>query len=101
MSKVEQFGQRRVEDTEWISWCAAHDYVALTKDDRIRRRAEERAAWLDGGLLIFCLTNANLDKSAQLQRFRQNWSAIIEECSRGGARIVGVYADGLTVLASA
>lgn len=75
--------------------------MALTKDDRIRRRAEERAAWLDGGLLIFCLTNANLDKSEQLQRFRQNWPAIVQECSRGGCRIIGVYAQGLSVLASA
>jgi uncharacterized protein with PIN domain len=95
LTKAEVFGQRKVEDTEWIAWADAEGLVVLTKDDAIRRRPLERAALNASRLRVFCLTNANLTKAAQVERFERRWPAILRRCAEPGPFVCGVYADRL------
>src|SRR4051812_44861925 len=55
----ETWGQR-VDDETWLADVAAAGWVALHKDDRIRRRPAQLAAVERFGLRVFCLTNGNL-----------------------------------------
>ena len=48
-----------VPDETWIAEGCSHDWVLLTKDKRIRYRAEELAALQAGHL--FCLSGGNLN----------------------------------------
>jgi PIN like domain len=82
-TKVEVFGLRRVEDTEWITWADSRGLVALVKDDAIRRRPLERRALLQSSLRVFCLTNGNLRKAEQVARFEARWDSIIRKCRTG------------------
>ena len=95
LTKIEIFGQRRVEDTEWIAWADREQLVVLTKDDAIRRRPLERAALAESSLRVFCLTNANLTKAEQVARFEERWPAILRKCRTAGPFVCGVYADRL------
>jgi hypothetical protein len=95
LTKVEVFGRRRVEDTEWIAWADDEDVVVLTKDDAIRRRPLERAALARSSLRVFCLTNANLTKAEQVLRFERLWPAILRRSERAGPFVCGVYVDRL------
>ncbi|GAA1637650.1 hypothetical protein GCM10009744_28650 [Kribbella alba] len=95
LTKVQVFGQRKVEDTEWIAWADAADLVVLTKDDAIRRRPLERAALAESRLRVFCLTNANLTKAQQVARFEERWPAILRRCAQPGPFVCGVYTDRL------
>ncbi|MDX6239313.1 MAG: hypothetical protein QOG10_4128 [Kribbellaceae bacterium] len=99
LTKIEIFGRRRVEDTEWISWADRESLVVLTKDDAIRRRPLERAALAASGLRVFCLTNANLTKAHQVARFEERWPAILRKCRQPGPFVCGVYVDRLQDLA--
>jgi len=95
LTKLEVFDGRRVEDTEWIAWADQEQLVVLTKDDAIRRRPLERAALAESSLRVFCLTNANLTKAAQVARFEQRWPAILRKCGTTGPFVCGVYSDRL------
>lgn len=52
----EDWGQR-LEDETWLSEVAAAGWVALFKDDAIKRRPAQIAAVEAGNLRCFCLTN--------------------------------------------
>ena len=95
LTKVEVFGRRRVEDTEWIAWADAEGLAVLPKDDAIRRRPLERRALAVSQLRVFCLTNANLNKAQQVARFEERWPAILRRCAQPGPFVCGVYADRL------
>ncbi len=95
LTKIEVFGRRRVEDTEWIAWADSEQLVVLTKDDAIRRRPLERAALAESSLRVFCLTNANLTKVDQVARFEERWPAILRKCGTAGPFVCGVYSDRL------
>jgi predicted nuclease of predicted toxin-antitoxin system len=95
LTKVEVFGHRRVEDTEWIEWADAEGVAVLTKDDAIRRRPLERAALAGSNLRVFCLTNANLTKAEQQARFERLWPVILRRCEQPGPYVCGVYVDRL------
>lgn len=95
LTKVDVFGRRRVEDTEWIDWADTEGVAVLTKDDAIRRRPLERAALGRSSLRVFCLTNANLTKAEQEARFERRWQAILRRCEQPGPYVCGVYVDRL------
>jgi hypothetical protein len=93
-TKVEVFGQeRRVEDTEWITWADSRGLVVFVKDDAIRRRPLERRALLQSSLRVFCLTNGNLRKDEQVARFEARWASIIHKCRSPGPYVCGIYSD--------
>lgn len=55
-----------VSDVDWIEEGCHRDWTLLTKDQRIRYRADELSA-LNG--LLFCLSSGNLGLDAMAQRF--------------------------------
>ena len=90
----EQPGQY-VEDERWLRDVGAHGWVALMKDDRIRRRPAERDALTKAGVQAFCLTNAQLRAAEQTERFVTNRHRIIQQARKPGPYIYGVYQTGL------
>lgn len=56
-----------VPDEQWIAAGCSNGWVLLTKDKRIRYRAEELAALQEGHL--FCLVSGNLDIDGMTQAF--------------------------------
>nr|WP_229688549.1 hypothetical protein [Micromonospora yangpuensis] len=49
-----------VEDESWISYAGSRNWVALTKDRRIRHVTREREAVREHDVMLFALANANL-----------------------------------------
>ena len=60
-------------DEEWIAEGCSHGWVLLTKDKRIRYRADELEALQEGHL--FCLVSGNLDIEGMTQAFLDALSA--------------------------
>jgi hypothetical protein len=56
-----------VPDEEWIAEGCSNGWVLLTKDKRIRYRADELEALQEGHL--FCLVSGNMDIGAMTQAF--------------------------------
>lgn len=81
-----------IADEDWIAEGCRRGWVLLTKDRRIRYRAQELAA-LQGGLL-FCLSDGN----ASLDTIAETWAvampAIRRAIQRGATGFWHVYADG-------
>ena len=86
---------QRVNDERWLREAGAQGWVALMKDDRIRRRPAERDALVEAGLRAFCLTNAQLRAAEQTERFVSNRHRIIQQARKPGPYIYGVYEGGL------
>lgn len=83
---------QRIADEDWISEGCRRGWVLLTKDRRIRYRAQELAALQDG--FLFCLSdgNANLDTISETWSFAM--TAIVRAVARGATGFWHVYADG-------
>jgi hypothetical protein len=64
--------EETVPDTVWLEKVGRAGWVALTKDDAIRRRPAELEALVAHGVRAFCLTNANLTGEQQRDRFLAN-----------------------------
>jgi hypothetical protein len=61
--------EETVSDVVWLEQAGRAGWVALTKDDAIRRRPVELQALAAHGVRAFCLTNANLTGEQQRDRF--------------------------------
>ena len=85
--------EQRVADEVWLRRCADEGWVALMKDDRIRRRPAETLAVEESGVRAFCLTNGNLKLDEMCEWFVTNIHRIIQRSRRPGPFIDGVYAD--------
>lgn len=81
-----------IPDEEWIAEGCARGWVLLTKDKRIRYRAQELGA-LQGGFL-FCLADGNLDLDAISAAWANAIPSIASAASRGRTGFWHVYADG-------
>jgi hypothetical protein len=88
----EQVAQE-LDDERWLADAGRFDWVVLMKDDAIRRRPAERDALSEAKLRTFCLTNANLRAAEQTARFVGNIGVILQQASKPGPYIYGVY-DG-------
>ncbi len=55
-----QHFRQDAEDVEWLPKVAQAKWVVVTRDQNIRRRANEIAAVREGGLHLFALTSGNL-----------------------------------------
>ena len=81
-----------IPDEEWIAEGCERGWVLLTKDKRIRYRAQELAALQNG--FLFCLADGN----ASLDTISGAWTAAIpaisRAVSRGATGFWHVYADG-------
>jgi PIN domain-containing protein len=77
-------------DEEWIAYGLGHGWAMLSKDQRIRYRADELVALAPGGVL-FCLSNRNLTIDTQVHWFERSRRSIESAVSRGPGFYV-VYA---------
>lgn len=93
--KEDVFGRRKVEDVEWIEHASSAGWVALTKDDRIRRRPLEKQRFSASTLRVFCLANGNLLKVQQVEYFETNWSRIIAACDQPGPFLYAVHKSAI------
>lgn len=80
-----------VPDEEWIAEGCANGWVLLTKDKRIRYRAQELEALQEGHL--FCLVSGNLDIT-QMQRAFLLALPAIERATEEPVGFWHVYRDG-------
>jgi hypothetical protein len=90
----EEAGQH-VRDEVWLRDAGANKWVVLMKDDAIRRRPAERDALVDAGVRAFCLTNAQLRRAEQTERFVSNRYRIVQQARHPGPCIYGMYERGI------
>lgn len=96
---MEQYGSRKVPDEEWIAWCGI-DWVALTKDEAIRRRQQELMAAKRSRVRMFTFTNQQLSGAVMLEYLDRHWLKMVRLAeSEPGPFIYGIYSDRLTELA--
>jgi hypothetical protein len=81
-----------VPDEEWIAEGCSHGWVLLTKDKRIRYRADELEALQEGHL--FCLVNGNLDIDGMTQAFLHALPKIERVAREDPVGFWHVYRDG-------
>ena len=63
-------------DTEWIAAVAKRGWIILTRDRRIRYRANEAAAVRTGRLHLFALTSGNVSAAETATIVVKAWPAI-------------------------
>lgn len=80
-----------IADEEWIAEGCRRGWVLLTKDKRIRYRAEELAA-LDG--VLFCLSDGNAPIDAMVAALLGAMTKIERAAIHGTAGFWHVYANG-------
>lgn len=76
-------------DEEWIAYGVSRGWVCLTKDKRIRYRAGELGALVEGH--IVCLSNGQLTRQDAVERFRAAQDAIARQTA---AHAVGFWHVG-------
>ncbi len=81
-----------VPDEEWIAEGCSRGWVLLTKDKRIRYRAEELEALQEGHL--FCLVSGNMDINAMTQAFLDALPKIERVIGEEPVGFWHVYRDG-------
>lgn len=89
------FGRGKVADEVWMKRADDQNWVAICKDDRIRRRIGERQLMSQGTLRVFCLANGNLTRGVQVERFERALPAIQAQAREVGPWMFGVYAHGI------
>lgn len=94
----EVFGRGKVPDDIWMQMADREGWVAVCKDDRIRRRIGERHLMSRGSLRVFCLANGNLLRDEQVARFARNLEAMIAVVEQPGPWMRAVYTDRLEAL---
>ncbi len=82
-----------VRDETWIEYGLCRGWALLTKDQKIRYRAEELLSLADHGKM-FCLSSGNLTIAEQARMFDEARRLIDRAVSRHEARFYQVYAGG-------
>lgn len=84
-----------VPDTQWIADADAAGWVALTKDERIVRHAENQDALTASTLRVFAIANQNLTGPEMLDYFNTNVHRILQRSRKRGPFVDVVYRDGV------
>lgn len=82
---------QQLDDESWLRDAGDKGWIVLMKDDAIRRRPAERDALAHASVRAFCLTNAQLRKEQQTERFVGNIERILRQAQQPGPYIYGVY----------
>lgn len=93
---VSVFGDRElfVADVEWLEHAGRAGWVVLTKDENIRRAADELDMVNRFRVRVFALKKKRLRGREQALRFTNNMERIVRCCDReDGPYIYGVYED--------
>lgn len=84
---------QRIGDDEWIALASEANWIALTKDDAIRRNHTE--ALTRSRLRVFALNNANLTGAEMGERYSRHLHRIIRRSGTPGPYVYVVTASGL------
>jgi hypothetical protein len=82
-------------DEIWIPEVTRRGWVILMKDDKIRLKPLERAAVVQAGARVFCITNAQITGDEMAARLIAHRHKIIRLSRNPGPYVYGVYTDGL------
>jgi hypothetical protein len=89
---------QNVADTTWLAEVGQRGWVALMKDENIRRNRAERLAVKQHAVRCFCLTRQSLTAQEMASRFLRNLSAMERACSQPGPFIYAVYENRILKL---
>jgi PIN like domain len=82
-----------IGDEEWIARASAQNWIALTKDDAIRR--DHPDALSASRLRVFALNNANLTGEQMAERYLRHLNRIVQRAAAPGPYVYVVSAGGL------
>jgi hypothetical protein len=85
-----------VADTTWLADVGRNGWLALTKDERIRRWPAELAMVKLHGVRMVCLTNRSLTGPQQVERIMANIYRIDQRWHKPGPWICAVHERTLT-----
>lgn len=88
-----------VADVTWLAETAARGWVALGKDERIRRRPAERAAARRHGARCFYFTRGDLPAEIYVERILANLEAITRACMEAGPFIYVIHPNRIERMA--
>jgi hypothetical protein len=100
-SPLEHYGvpaDEKVADTTWLAEVGQRGWVALMKDESIRRNKAECTAVKQYAVRCFCLTRQSLTAQEMTSRFLHNLSAMERACSQPGPFIYAVYENRILEL---
>jgi PIN like domain len=80
-----------VADTRWIADADGAGLVALTKDERIFRDPENRAALVRSKLRVFAIANQHLTGPQMVEYFEHNLNRILQRSRKRGPFVDVVY----------
>lgn len=80
-----------VDDVTWLSDTAARGWVAVGKDERIRRRPAEKEAVRRCGARVFYFTRGDLRAEVYAERILANIDAMARACAGSGPFIYVVH----------
>jgi hypothetical protein len=89
---------QNVADTTWLAEVGQRGWVALMKDENIRRNDAERMAVKQCAVRCFCLTRQSLTAQEMAGRFLHNLSAMERACAQPGPFIYAVYENRILKL---
>jgi hypothetical protein len=92
------YGDRKVEDVEWMQDADDHGWIVVCKDDRIHSRPAERNLLATLTLRVFCLVNGNLTGDKQVERFAAVYDAMVGQAMEPGPWMYGVYSGRIEAL---
>lgn len=92
------FGSGKVEDALWMAHADQAGWIAVCKDDRIRRRVGERLLMSQGSLRVFCLTNGQLLRDEMVDRFARALPEMLAVVNEPAPWMYGVYSDHIELL---
>ena len=84
---TEHYGKpadEKIPDPEWLKLAGAKGWVALTKDEGIRHKRENRSALIKHGVRCFCVTNQRISGEETAARFLDNRERIVQACRQPG-----------------
>jgi len=94
MADVYPHGEdQAVADVRWIADADAAGWIALTKDERLIRDAENQEALVNSSLRMFAISKQNLTGPQMAQYFETNIHRIIQRARKPGPFVEVVYRD--------
>ncbi len=93
---AEHYGMPRdetVADPEWLALVGENDWIALTKDKRIRLARENYQALITHRVRCFYISNQGVTGDEMAARYLRNLSRITKACARSGPFIFAVHKD--------
>lgn len=86
-------------DEQWLDFVGQNDWIAVTKDRRIRYRSLEMQALLESGVRTFLILGKNKSAEELAKQFLKAFNKIHQILSHNdGPFIAKIYSDGKTTI---